>query len=206
MQSSLFNADLINLLPYDGEAYYWGSIFNQVEANNHLQNLLETIEWKNDQLIMFGKPIVTKRKVAWYGTEPFLYRYSNSVKQALPFTPTLLLLKQTIETISNETYNSCLLNLYHTGEEGMGWHSDAEPELKKQGAIASISFGAERRFLFKHKSTQEKKDIFLQNGSLLVMKGATQDHWQHQLPPTKKVKDLRINLTFRTIQLDQKHV
>ncbi|MFN3299274.1 MAG: alpha-ketoglutarate-dependent dioxygenase AlkB family protein, partial [Sediminibacterium sp.] len=108
--------------------------------------------------------------------------------------------KAVVEKISNETYNSCLLNLYHDGEEGMGWHSDAEPELKPNGAIASISFGAERKFNFKHKITQEKKQIILHHGSLLVMKGTTQRYWQHQLPSSKIIKEPRINLTFRTIQ------
>jgi alkylated DNA repair dioxygenase AlkB len=103
------------------------------------------------------------------------------------------------EEISGETYNSCLLNLYHTGEEGMGWHSDGEKDLKKDGAIASMSFGAERKFAFKHKETKERVDIFLENGSLLVMKGITQSHWVHRLPPTKRIKTPRVNLTFRTI-------
>lgn len=155
---------------------------------------------ENDEVKIFGKQIITKRKVAWYGNQPFLYRYSNTSKTALPFTQELLAIKAVVEKISNETYNSCLLNLYHQGEEGMGWHSDAEPELKPNGAIASVSLGAERKFNFKHKITQEKKEILLHHGSLLVMKGTTQSFWLHQLPPTKKIKDLRINLTFRTIQ------
>jgi alkylated DNA repair dioxygenase AlkB len=174
--------------------------FNNQEANQFLSLLLNQIEWKNDEVKIFGKQIITKRKVAWYGSKPFLYRYSNSSKTALPFTDELLAIKTVIEKISNETYNSCLLNLYHQGEEGMGWHSDAEPELKQDGAIASISFGAERKFNFKHKITQEKKQIVLHHGSLLVMKGTTQRFWLHQLPPTKLIKEPRINLTFRTIQ------
>ena len=81
----------------------------------------------------------------------------------------------------------------------MGWHSDGEKDLKKHGAIASLSFGAERKFAFKHKQTKEKCEFLLENGSLLVMKGETQEHWLHRLPPTKKIKDARVNLTFRTI-------
>jgi alkylated DNA repair dioxygenase AlkB len=110
-----------------------------------------------------------------------------------------LKLKDKIEEASGETYNSCLLNLYHNGEEGMGWHTDNEKELKKEGAIASISFGAPRKFCFKHKQTEEKVDLLLDHGSLLVMKGSTQSHWLHRLPPSKKINSLRINLTFRTI-------
>lgn len=199
-QSSLFEQPNENILPQDGIAKYYGCLFSQKDANNYLSQLLESIEWKNDEVTIFGKQIITKRKVAWYGSKPFLYRYSNTSKTALPFTKELLAIKAIVEKLSNETYNSCLLNLYHHGEEGMGWHSDAEPELKPNGAIASISFGAERKFNFKHKITQEKKQIILQHGSILVMKGLTQSFWQHQLPPSKLIKESRINLTFRTIQ------
>jgi alkylated DNA repair dioxygenase AlkB len=108
----------------------------------------------------------------------------------------------TTEAVSGEKYNSCLLNLYHTGEEGMAWHSDGEKELQKDGAIASLSFGAERKFSFKHKVTKEKIELWLQDGSLLVMKGTTQSHWLHRLPPTKKVLTPRINLTFRQIKVN----
>jgi alkylated DNA repair dioxygenase AlkB len=148
---------------------------------------------------MFGKKIVTKRKVAWYGEEPFDYTYSHIKKTALYWNDTLKRIKNTIEDISGETYNSCLLNLYHNGEEGMGWHTDNEKELKKEGAIASVSFGAVRKFTFKHKNTLEKVELTLDNGSLLVMKGMTQTHWLHRLPPSKKIIQPRINLTFRTI-------
>jgi len=98
-----------------------------------------------------------------------------------------------------KTFNSCLLNLYHSGEEGMAWHSDAEKDLKKNGAIGSLSLGAERKFAFRHKQTKEKVELYLEHGSLLVMKGTTQTNWLHRLPPAKKVTALRINLTFRTI-------
>jgi alkylated DNA repair dioxygenase AlkB len=108
-------------------------------------------------------------------------------------------LKSLIEKESGETYNSCLLNLYHSGEEGMAWHSDGETDLKKEGAIGSLSFGAERKFAFKHKQRGEKIDLFLEHGSLMVMKGTTQTHWLHRLPPTKIIHKPRVNLTFRTI-------
>ena len=156
--------------------------------------------WKNDEAIICGKKILTKRKVAWYGDEPFDYTYSKTTKKALPWTPELLQLKKIIEEKTEEKFNSCLLNLYHNGSEGMAYHSDAERDLKKNGAIASVSFGAERKFLFKHKITQEKVEIFLENGSLLVMKEQTQSFWLHRLPPTKKVLSARINLTFRCIE------
>lgn len=188
-----------NLLPIDGEVYYHGQIMTSIEANKYFDELMNGIVWENDQAMIFGKKIITKRKVAWYGDTAFSYTYSGITKQALIWTPALLGLKSLAEKHSNETYNSCLLNLYHTGEEGMAWHSDGEKDLKKNGAIASLSFGAERKFAFKHKKTGEVVNTFLEHGSMLVMKGTTQTHWLHRLPPTKKVLNPRINLTFRTI-------
>lgn len=194
----LFN-DSLNILPFDGEVNYYGSIINQVEANLYFEKLLDNINWQNDEAIIFGKLIKTKRKVAWYGDKPFDYTYSNTTKSALPWTKELLILKDIVESKSGENFNSCLLNLYHNGEEGMAWHSDGEKDLKKNGAIASLSFGAVRKFAFKHKNTKQTISIVLEKGSLLVMKGNTQSHWLHRLPPTKKINSPRINLTFRTI-------
>lgn len=188
-----------NWLPQDGIVNYYGTIMNLEEANSYYQKLMETIAWENDVAVIFGKRIVTKRKVAWYGSEPFEYTYSNNTKKALPWTKELLELKKISEELTGEIYNSCLLNLYHSGEEGMAWHSDAEKDLKRNGAIASLSFGAERKFAFKHKQTKEKVALVLDHGSLLVMKGTTQTHWLHRLPPTKLVRTPRVNLTFRTI-------
>lgn len=188
-----------NLLPKDGTVNYYGKIFSLEEADYYYQLLLSEIEWRNDEAIIFGKKILTKRKVAWYGDIPFEYTYSNATKTALPWIENLLVLKKIAEQTTGETYNSCLLNLYHSGDEGMAWHSDAEKDLKKHGAIGSMSFGAERKFAFKHKKTQEKVELILEHGSLLVMKNETQDFWLHRLPPTKKFFKERVNLTFRTI-------
>ncbi|MDQ9021652.1 alpha-ketoglutarate-dependent dioxygenase AlkB [Acinetobacter sichuanensis] len=188
-----------NLLPYEGCVYYLGQILTETEANDYFEKLLMSIAWQHDQAIIFGKTLTTKRKVAWYGDQAFEYTYSNIHKYALRWTPELLTLKALVEAKTNETFNACLLNLYHTGDEGMAWHSDAEKDLKKNGAIASLSFGAIRKFAFKHKQSKEKIDVILENGSLLVMKDTTQTFWLHRLPPTKKIKTARINLTFRTI-------
>ena len=189
----------INHLPKDGTVHYYGMVLNRHKADYYLNALLQTIDWRNDEAVIFGKRIITKRKVAWYGDEPFEYTYSSTTKSALPWTQELLELKLLIEQQTGETYNSCLLNLYHTGEEGMAWHSDAEKVLKKNGAIASLSLGAERRFAFKHKVSKETINLFLQHGSLLLMKDHTQTHWLHRLPPTKIISKTRVNLTFRTI-------
>lgn len=189
----------LNLLPKDGEVNYYGKILSKEKSDYYYEELLNEIEWKNDKAIIFGKEIITKRKVAWYGDSPFEYTYSNISKYALSWTKELLELKQIVEQETGETFNSCLLNLYHNGEEGMAWHSDGETDLKKDGAIASVSFGAERKFAFKHKQTKEKVELLLEHGSLLIMKGKTQTYWLHRLPPAKKVNSPRINLTFRTI-------
>ena len=193
------NDPAINILPKDGAVNYYGKIFSTAEADRYTEKLLNNIDWRNDQSFIYGKLITTKRKVGWYGDEAYDYTYSKTTKKALPWTDELQEIKNITEQKTGEKYNSCLLNLYHNGDEGMGWHSDAEKELKKDGAIASLSFGAERKFLFRHKQTKETVDVFLQHGSLLLMHGITQTHWLHRMPPTKKITTPRINLTFRTI-------
>lgn len=189
----------INLLPYNGEVYYLGHVLTQLQADHYLERLLSDIEWKNDEAQIFGKLIQTKRKVSWYGDRDYLYTYSGTTKQALPWTPELLELKNLAEQQSGTRFNSCLLNLYHDGNEGMAWHSDDEATLGKNTVIASLSLGAERKFSFKHKKTKETVSLLLQHGSLLLMKGTTQTYWYHRLPPSTKVMRPRINLTFRTI-------
>ena len=198
----LFNQDIVqNILPFDGEAIYHGTVIDRKQCDFYFHKLLNEIPWENDQAIVFGKHYITKRKVAWFGDKEYNYKYSGVTKQAHIWTPELLQLKQKIEEISETTYNSCLLNLYHSGEEGMAWHSDGEKTLLDNGTIASVTLGAERKFSFKHKETKQRIDIILENGSLLLMKGTTQRNWLHRLPPTKRVNSPRINLTFRTIIL-----
>ncbi len=186
-----------NLLPKDGIVKYYGAILSWESADHYFNQLLKTIDWKHDEVRIAGKHLTTKRKVAWHGDHSFTYSYSGTSKTAQPWTKELLELKTTVEEKTNETFNSCLLNLYNDGSEGMSWHSDAEKELKENGAIGSFSLGAERKFAFKHKSTKETVSIQLEHGSLLVMQGTTQTFWQHRLPPTKTVTEPRINLTFR---------
>ena len=188
-----------NHLPYEGTVQYYGKVIQEMVADDYFEKLMQNIAWENDQAIIFGRQITTKRKVAWYGDQAYEYTYSNVNRYALPWTVELLELRQRVQQLTGEHFNSCLLNLYHTGEEGMAWHSDDETDLKKNGAIASLSFGAERKFAFKHKQSKEKVELYLEHGSLLVMKDTTQSHWLHRLPPTKKVLTARINLTFRTI-------
>lgn len=188
-----------NILHTDGTVNDYGLLLPIPKANHYFKILLASIAWRNDEAIIFGEKIRTKRKVAWYADKPYAYTYSNSTKHALPWTAELLEIKSQVEKRTRDSFNACLLNLYHDGSEGMTWHSDEETELKKNGAIASLSLGAQRKFSFKHKKSKETVSLYLQNGSLIVMRSNTQTHWLHRLPPTKKVSTPRINLTFRTM-------
>ncbi|HXW12051.1 MAG TPA: alpha-ketoglutarate-dependent dioxygenase AlkB, partial [Nitrososphaeraceae archaeon] len=155
MERWLYNQDRIisNILPKDGTVNYYGKILTLKEVNQYLDLLLQNILWQNDEAVIFGKHIITKRKTAWYGNSDYLYTYSNTTKQALAWTRELSDLKQIVEKKVETKFNSCLLNLYHDGNEGVGWHSDDEKSLGKNAIIASLSFGAERKFSFKHKQT-----------------------------------------------------
>jgi alkylated DNA repair dioxygenase AlkB len=198
----LFADDIAqNVLPYDGRVNYHGKIFSEKKMNSIFTYLLENIEWRNDEVIIFGKHIITKRKVAWYAHDGLSYTYSNTQKIAVAFTKELLAIKKIVEEKTGALFNACLLNLYHDGNEGMAWHSDDEKELQKNGCIASVSFGAERKFMLKHKKTKETISIMLENGSLLTMQEDTQTHWLHQLPKAVKIKSARINLTFRMMKV-----
>lgn len=189
----------LNLLPHDGTVNYHGAILSAAQADAYFNALDQSIDWQHDQARINGQLISTARQVAWHASDAFRYTYSGTTKIALPWTDALLELKAIVEEKSHTTYNACLLNRYNDGSQGMAWHSDAEKDLKKNAAIASISLGAERRFAFKHKSSQAVISLTLQHGSLLIMKDDTQSHWLHRLPPTTGVSQARINLTFRTI-------
>ena len=186
-----------NILPQDGIALYYEKIVTDDEVKQLYDALLNNIHWENERVIMFGKEIVTKRKVAFFSDPSISYRYASKTKIGLPWTSTLLTIKNIVESITKESYNACLLNLYHNGEESMGWHSDNEKEIITGSSIASLSLGANRKFSFKHKVSKETVSIELEDGSLLEMKGSVQTHWWHALLKSKKVTAARINLTFR---------
>lgn len=199
---NLFDSDPYpNLLPQEGVTRYFGRVLDSEKARHYFDVLLNTLDWRQDEVVIAGKRMVTKRKVAWYGEKPFAYTYSQVTKYALPWTSEMKELKDLAERITGFTYNSCLVNLYHSGEEGVTWHSDGEKTLGPEPRIASISLGAERKFVLKHKVSKERVEVFLENGSVLVMAGLSQAKWVHSLPKTKKVSQARISLTFRTIVL-----
>jgi alkylated DNA repair dioxygenase AlkB len=193
------NDPTANLLPCDGTVNYFGPVLTPADTCRIYETLLRDIPWKNDEAVIFGKRIITARKVAWYGDSSFSYTYSGTSKQALVWTDELATLKAIVEKLTATLFNSCLLNLYHDGNEGMAWHSDDEKSLGRNSTIASVSLGAEREFRLKHKRGDEKVSVLLESGSLLVMKDTTQTHWLHSIPKSKKIKTPRINLTFRTM-------
>jgi alkylated DNA repair dioxygenase AlkB len=194
-----YEYNVSNIINKDGTVNYYGKILSCEEANQYFGLLIQNVLWEKDEVIIFGKHITTKRKVAWYGDSEYLYTYSNTTKRALVWTKELSELKQIAEELAGIKFNSCLLNLYHNGNEGMGWHSEDEKPLGKNNTIASLSFGAERKFSFKHKQTKQTISLVLEHGSLLIMKDATQRNWLHSLPKCKNITEPRINLTFRTI-------
>lgn len=188
----------VNLLPYDGIVDDYGQILNLSEADYYLNQLLNVIPWQHDQVMVMGELITTQRQVAWYGNNHYQYRYSGVMHHAHIWTPELLTLKQRVESTVQTQFNSCLLNLYQTGNQGMTWHSDDEDALGKDTVIASLSLGATRKFVLKHKRDQRKVELNLPHAHLIVMRGETQQHWLHAIMKTTKVSEPRINLTFRT--------
>ena len=176
---------------------YSGRVFPQEESATLFDDLLATSPWQPDEVILFGRKHDLSRKVAWMGDVGFTYSYSGTSKTASPWTAPVLSIRERVASLCNREFNSCLLNLYHDGSEGMGWHSDDERTLGTNPVIASVSFGAERPFRFKHRVTREVIPVTLENGSLLVMAGPTQHHWLHTLPKSRRVTIPRINLTFR---------
>ncbi|WP_317173912.1 alpha-ketoglutarate-dependent dioxygenase AlkB family protein [Pontibacter aquaedesilientis] len=179
------------------EVYYAQQFFTKEESDLYLQRLAEQVAWQQEEIKMFGKQLPLPRLTAWYGDKG--YTYSGLYNAPQPWLPVLQELKERVEAASGDKYNSVLLNYYRHGQDSMGWHSDDEKSLGP--GIASVSFGGERGFAFRHR---ERKDIppvklTLQHGSLLLMQGNTQRHWQHQLPKTSRPIAPRINLTFRNI-------
>jgi len=185
----------------DGELYYDRFFLNNIEANKYFNLLKKEIQWRQDNIKIFGKIYPQPRLTALYANNNKSYSYSNIKMQPITFTPTLFDIKSKIEKRLNSQFTSCLLNLYRNGQDSNGWHADNEKELGLNPVIASLSLGAERVFHMKHRNDKkEKLKINLTNGSLLVMRGKTQHHWLHQIPKTRKKVEERINLTFRIIK------
>ena len=186
-----------NVVIENGEYVFIPDFFNQLESDHYLKSLTENVLWKQESMHMYGRKIEFPRLIAWYGTDSQLYSFSGVTLQPNPWTKELLEIKNRIEPVANVEFNKVLLNLYRNGKDSVSWHTDAEPALGKNPIIASVSFGATRKFQLRHIKTKEKIEIILTSGSLLIMQGELQHYWQHQVPKTNKKIGERINLTFR---------
>ena len=191
-----------NLLPYDGQVNDLGIVIDY--PSPLFYNLVTELPWQENIVILFGKTHVTTRQIVWMGDSDIDYQYSGHTRQTIPWTDTMFHVKQHVEqqllALGIDTnFNSCLLNYYPSGDDGMGYHADDEKELGSQPIIASLSLGATRKFVFKHKKTQDKVELYLESGQLIVMHGDTQSFWKHSITKTKTVTTGRISLTFRKI-------
>lgn len=196
------NDAVINLPVFDGEALLLESFLSVQEANHFFNSIKKNIQWRQESIKFYGKIYPVPRETAWYGDEGTNYTYSGISCNPLPWSDELVLLKRRIENlIPEESFNSVLLNRYRNGNDKVSWHSDNEKELGNNPVIASVSLGATRRFDLRHKIDKSKIiKIELRSGSLLIMKGALQHHWEHQIPQQKSINEERINLTFRNIK------
>ncbi|HEY9615288.1 MAG TPA: alpha-ketoglutarate-dependent dioxygenase AlkB [Microcoleaceae cyanobacterium] len=182
----------------DADILFYPALLAQTDSDRLLTELTQTIAWRQDRITIFGRSLLQPRLTAWYGDPGKSYTYSGLTLVPTPWTPTLLELKATVESVSNIHFNSVLLNLYRDGNDSMGWHSDDEPELGQNPVIGSLSLGGTRRFMLRHRSQKDwKYQLELTSGSFLLMQGTTQHYWQHQIPKTKRPVSPRINLTFR---------
>ena len=176
------------------------AFFSIEESDRLMDTLKTTVAWRQEPILIYGKQVMQPRLTAWYGDENASYRYSGIEMKPLPWIPVLSMIRDRIRSHTGFEFNSVLLNQYRDGKDSMGWHRDNEPELGKHPVIASVSFGASRRFLFrKYREHDQKREITLGHGSLLIMKGETQTHWEHSIPKMLRLNQPRINLTFRWI-------
>jgi len=185
----------------DADLVYWRSIGLDTEATI-LQMLVRDVRWRQEHVTLWGRTSPQPRLVAFYGDDGLAYAYSGVTLQAQPWTPDLLGLKRSVERCCGHGFNTVLLNYYRDQRDSMGFHSDDEPELGPCPVIASLSFGAERRFVLKHRHRDDVANVslVLNSGSLLLMRGETQANWKHGVPRTARTCGPRVNLTFRTIQ------
>jgi alkylated DNA repair dioxygenase AlkB len=189
-----------NLLPAYGEVFLFESFFSKKESDNFFKKIVSETPWRDDSISLFGKKVAQPRRTAWYADPQKTYKYSGLKMEPLPWTKTLLAIKKKIEQKTHFHFNSVLLNLYRHQNDSMGWHRDNEKELGINPTIASVSFGETRVFqLRRHMKKDSKINVDLSHGSLLLMTGATQHHWEHCLPKRTRNLGPRLNLTFRQI-------
>lgn len=205
-QNTTNNVKANTTMPFDfnvienGEYIIIPSLFDTLESDNLFKLLREKILWKQESMNIYGKNIDFPRLTAWYGDDDKPYSFSGITLKPNPWIIEIIEIKNKIKPKSNVIFNSVLLNLYRNGKDSISWHTDAEPELGKNPVIASVNFGATRKFQLRHIKTKEKLEIELTHGSLLIMQGELQHYWQHQVPKSNKIVGERINLTFRVIK------
>jgi alkylated DNA repair dioxygenase AlkB len=175
-------------------------VFGGVQHDRLFANLRDSIAWERHMIHVYGRTLAAPRLSAWYGDPGAVYRYSGIRLEPLAWTPPLLEIKSRVEALVAARFNGVLLNLYRNGQDSVGWHSDAEAELGRNPAIASVSLGAVRRFVFQHKKRRHCLSLDLEPGSVLIMAGSTQHYWRHQLPKTRRPVGARINLSFRAVR------
>tara|TARA_B100000963_G_scaffold359897_1_gene388679 strand:+ start:967 stop:1545 length:579 start_codon:yes stop_codon:yes gene_type:complete len=188
-----------NLLPYDGTLSYNQNFYSDEKAIEIFNALKTYTEYEQRIIKIFGKEINAPRLEAFYSKNKQNYSYSGQTLEGNIFTPMIEDICMEVEAFTGACFNSVLINVYRDGQDSNGWHSDNEKELGINPVIASLSFGASRNIHFRHNKTNLKKTIEMENGSIMVMGGAIQHHWKHQVPKTSKVKSTRINMTFRWI-------
>jgi len=197
----LFSQSGAELLPYDGSARLFEDVWTEDESQSIEAELIESLGWKQLTVEVFNRKVDQPRSTCWYGDDGRTYSYSGVSLSAQPWTQLLHEIRKECEGLAGVQFNSVLANLYRTGADSISWHSDNEPELGPEPVIASVTFGAMRRFDMRHRETKEVVHINLTQGSVLLMSGASQAKWQHQIAKTKKPVGPRINLTFRTIDV-----
>jgi alkylated DNA repair dioxygenase AlkB len=190
-----------NLVPFDGELYVINRFYGLQEADQLFVQLQAELAWQEETIFIYGRWVKVPRLMCWYGDNDAWYRYSGVNHQPIPWNPTLQAIREQVERQCQSNFNSVLGNLYRNGADSMGCHADDEKELGANPLIASLSLGDQRIFRLHHKKAKEKLDIALNHGDLLVMTGTLQDHWMHSVPKTRKLKESRINLTFRRIKV-----
>ena len=187
------------LLPSDGSALLVPDFLCESDADEFFSGLHGTTPWEQNNIRLFGKEIAEPRLSAWHAEAHLAYTYSGAPRMPHPWIEPLSSLRTACEAHTGHSFNGALLNLYRTGQDAMGWHSDDEAINGPNPVIASVSLGAERRFDFRHKQTREVVSVVLPHGSLLVMSGACQTYWLHRIAKTTHQIQPRINVTFRSL-------
>jgi alkylated DNA repair dioxygenase AlkB len=194
------NADHRRIELPDAEVRLWAGAWTTAEADRLLHELLSSIDWRQEEILIFGQRRPVPRLVAWHGDPGAAYTYSGTSHEPLPWTASLTAIRSRVESLTGRPFNSVLLNRYRGGRDGMGWHADDETELGQDPAIASVSFGEPRRFLLRHRRQRAaRSELLLGHGDLLLMAGPTQHHYVHAVPKTSRTIGERVNLTFRCV-------